>query len=69
MKEQAGKYYGRSDLSAEEKAAATKVLAEAVLEGEGKEKNAGIEWIGEVLEGIEECDGNANERKALFNRC
>jgi hypothetical protein len=52
MKENAGAYYGRSDLNKEEKAAATKILAEAVLECEGREINAGIKWIGEVLEGI-----------------
>jgi tetratricopeptide (TPR) repeat protein len=54
MKENAGAYYGRRDLNVQEKAAATKILAEMVLEEEGNETNAGIEWIGEVLEGIGE---------------
>ncbi len=52
MKENAGLYYGRSDLNTEEKGAATKILAEVVLEGEGKETNAVLAWIGSVLSGI-----------------
>lgn len=53
LRENAGNYYGSASLGAEETDAATRILAEAVLDGEGKERNAVLDWIGELLTGLD----------------